>query len=302
MPTATDTCTLELDAMNPLRTTDWRWRYAQKLLKKPARKCPESSDAWVNRAVRHLSTDKTTPYSVRSDQARFDPRIEEARQIFSDEAEPKRRWHLEALLLTTEPIEQIAKRCGLPTATVEAYVELFFDVRRCLHATDWLLIKAVGCSPVNRFAGPQPGGLWKYYALFGGIFVLECCLAATGDADWPAWLPHAAGSDDPAVIDRFKQKLKLTYRFQIAQSDEEVAAIIELMEQLRAFDDRTTTFSAEEFRGLGNMEMFLKAIPKLKRAKAQPTKSKPRSKPQRDRTSTPPMPIDDPTKIVRKPK
>lgn len=302
MPTATDSFTLKMNAINPLRTTDWRWKYAQKLLNKSAPKCPESGDAWVNRAVRHLSADKTTPYLVRSDKARFDPRINEAFEIFSDEAQPKRRWHLEALLLTTEPLDQVAKRCGLPTATVEAYAELFFDVRRCLQATDWLLIKAVGSSPVNRFAGPQPGGLWKYFALFGGVLVLECCMAATGDADWPAWLPQAAGSDDPAVIERFKQKLKLTYRLQLAQTDEENAAIIEVMEQLRAFNDRPTTFSDEEFRDLRKAEAVLKSIPKLKRSHAERKKLKPRGKPQSDRTSTPPLPIDDPTQSVRKPK
>ncbi len=297
MATATDHITLELYAYNPTTPPAWRWNYAQKLLSNHEAQSCGSADPWVTRTLQHLSADRTASYPNRSDKPRFDPSIEQAHRLPIDSSE--QRNYLEALLLTGESFPRIARRCHLPIAVVEAYTQLFFDVRPRLGARDWIMSHVIRCYAFNNYAGAEEGDLWKLYAAFGGIYVLDTYMAATGEVEWPDWLPDAVGSDDPAVIERFKEKLRLTYRFNVARTDAEVEAILAAIEHLRAFDDPFTP-PPEELRKLQGMERYLKGRIDQKRKPTRPTKSKPRNKSQRDRTSTPP--IDDPTKIVRKPK
>ena len=68
---------------------------------------------------------------------------------------------------------------------VEAYAEVFFCVRPTRLATDWLLARAVGCSPWSGFTGPLPGAAWKLAALAGGPILLDVVIAATTDRHLP---------------------------------------------------------------------------------------------------------------------
>ena len=54
-----------------------------------------------------------------------------------------RRWELEARLLTTEPFEQVASKCLLTAAAVEAYHGVFFHVRERLGARCYILNEVI---------------------------------------------------------------------------------------------------------------------------------------------------------------
>jgi len=233
------------------------------MLRKPSRAFDESSDAWVTLAMRHLSADNSSHHVKPCKEPQFDPVIHESDQLFSDAANPKRRWLLQALLLTDEPITEIANRTGLSVATVETYGQLFFDVRSRIRARDWLLYEAVRCAPWRNFAGADTGCLWRYYARFGGIHVLDVVMAATGDAPWPDSLARSVGSDDPQDIERFKMKVRLTVNGQNAEGDEAVATIVGLMQNLRSLPNAMPLDQCSP--ELRQHENFLIQLPSLKR-------------------------------------
>lgn len=296
---AIDTIQLSYFRYDPFRTTAWRWEHAQQLLKRPCAERCESGDPWVNRALRHLSADTSTPYASRSPLPQFDPSIRQAHEVYDDNVNVKGPWFLEALLMTGEPLPLVAERCGLPIATVEAYGELFFDVRSRLHATDWLLIHAVRSAPFNNFAGADAGCLWRYFAWAGGIDILDAIMAATGDAPWPAWVTQSAGSDDPEVVERLKCKIKLTYELMIAQTHRDVASIIEMLERLRQFPDCAIAPSPE-FRAQQQHEQFLKSLARRPR-QSRKNSEKAGVKPKPPRGSRR-LPLDDAKEIHRKPR
>jgi hypothetical protein len=88
-----------------------------------------------------------------------------------------RRWHLEARLLTEEPVVGVARRCDLQPAVVEAYMEIFFDVRSRPGACDWLAHRVL--PPRWAVLGIHPGDtatLLKLAALKGGPLALDQAL------------------------------------------------------------------------------------------------------------------------------
>ncbi len=143
------------------------------------------------------------------------------------------RWALEAQLLTARTFAEVARACALPEAAVGAYHRLYFDVRSRPAATDWLLTMAVKSSPPNGFAGPQPGGLWKYAAFAGGGHVLDAVASATLPAAAPAWLARAFPPAPGAAGRRLRLKAKLLVAA-LTAPEERLGAVLGAWEQLRA--------------------------------------------------------------------
>jgi hypothetical protein len=129
---------------------------------------PRIDDAWVEIALRL----QTTP-----DDRHLTPAIRAAFELWR--ADQTARWLLEAHLLTTRSLAEVATACELPEAAVDAFHELLFHARPRLQASDWVLAVAVRSTPANDFAGPQPRGLWKYAAFVGGPLVLDVIVAVT---------------------------------------------------------------------------------------------------------------------------
>ena len=215
----------------PTRSPAWRWDRVQDLLSSSA--SSPDDDPWITRAIRHFSADSSGPFAHRTGIAKLDPAIRQAHKLHCDNSKPKRRWFLEALLLTPEYLDQIATRCGLSTTAVEAYAALFFEVRSNPEAKDWLLAQAVRCGPHNNFVGAELGGVWRYMAYVRGVPGLEAAMAATGDAPWPSWLSQSKDDSQSQAADRVKLRTVLTIRLMFAYSKYEIKLIKELNDQLR---------------------------------------------------------------------
>src|SRR5580692_4488740 len=98
-------------------------------------------DPWVTRAVRVLAAERAGPRPQRRP-ASPDLAVRDALSLAREE-QPRRRWLVESLLLTNEPLEKIASRCSASVDMVEAYHQLFFDVRPHIAARDWIMARAV---------------------------------------------------------------------------------------------------------------------------------------------------------------
>jgi hypothetical protein len=113
------------------------------------------------------------------------------------EGEPTARLAVEAGLLAGEPIEAVARRCGVPVEAAEVYEQLFFNVVDRLENTSYILFHAVGAASYKGFAGDDSGAVLKWFAYMGGPVVLDALI----DLDF--------GSPDRPEDERFLDELRL---------------------------------------------------------------------------------------------
>ena len=145
---------------NFYRSPFWRVLRASHLLEAGHTADPAIDDAWVEVAKDLLVSVKghefdNVPHAIRA-----------AYEVWAADQMP--RWLLEAQLLTPRTFDEVAAGCSLSEPVVRAFHQLFFDVRSRLQARDWVMSLAVRSHPLNDFAGPQPGGVWRFFAFVGG--------------------------------------------------------------------------------------------------------------------------------------
>jgi hypothetical protein len=130
---------------SPSRSPAWRWLRATWLRERAEPADPRCDDRWVGRALRFLAA-QGQPVAA-GKRPRLDPAVRAALAL-AHEDPPERRWLVEALLLTDVPCEEVARRCAVGARTVEAYHQLFYDVRPRLAATDWVMSQV--CASAGR--------------------------------------------------------------------------------------------------------------------------------------------------------
>jgi hypothetical protein len=158
---------------HPLRALDWRWRRALWLVACERYFSRRRDDEETGRAARYLRAlaRRSRPAS---EAARRYPEIHAARRLHEGgSAVP---LMIQAWLLARQPIDEVARRTGVPVAVVNAYQGLFFDVVDCLDARDWVLGHAIWMGAWGGKAFPDHGALLKCFAYFGGPLVLEAVL------------------------------------------------------------------------------------------------------------------------------
>ncbi len=212
-------------------------------------------DTWVERALKFQTTIGT---------AAADPVLSKAYQIWSQNKTT--RWLLEANLFTSRTFAEIAEVCQLKQRVVRAYHELFFEVRPHLQASDWILQRAIGSSPLNHFAGPQPAGIWKYCGFIGNAPLLDLVVAVTLDRSLPDAI-QATFVTNPALEEEcFRLKVKLFFATYTAKSDRAVATAARRYYRLAVLKRRV---------GLGSGVELAEYLPYLKvltmQEKARPT-------------------------------
>lgn len=161
---------------SPHLSPAWRWHLAHWLQgNRPNH--GDLDDEWLSRCEAFVfgecaddnSGDGAEPGGV-------DHAIEAARHIWRDK---HLRPRLEAFLLTGAPLKEVADRCLLPVATVEAYAALFYDVIDRRHCRDWIINFVIGRLPDD----PNDEGEWlaKTIAYHGGPLIFDTYLAVIGD-------------------------------------------------------------------------------------------------------------------------
>lgn len=234
------------------RPPHWRWGRAAHLMATNRRKNPKMDDEWVvfaRRAIKHPGS--------------RDPRvraIHAARAIW--ESNDRRRWELEALLLTDAPVEQIAERIGLSAAVVEAYERVFFAARDEGRATDWLLRAAVGYSAWVGFTAELPAAAWRYAAHAGGVNLLDLVMAVTEDRPLPDGLFASHGA--ARVVQELKLRIhvRLWLLLQTVHTDAAVAKLVRVRRKLDSVAGRGPGGGDPV---LALHEKFLLLLPKARR-------------------------------------
>jgi hypothetical protein len=222
------------------RTPAWRWARARCLSERRTRKRRAVDDEWVERAVHYLAAQrKAKPGRAPAPPRAYDPAIEAALDLYRDKA-PQRRWHVEALLLTAEPPEVVARLTGVPVETVEAYHQLLFDVQPRLRAKDWVMLRVIGTMGGLGSVRQPLGDLWKLVAYTGGRLALDVVIAVTADRPFPDELRRAFGPNAAFQERRLRLVGKLTVAALTTESADALAALAEVREQVRRLEGRAT--------------------------------------------------------------
>lgn len=232
---------------SPFRSPAWRWERACWLREPGRRLSAHIDDEWVDRARDFLARGPTQGEPSRRRPTALDPAIQEALDLWHEQ-EPQKRWLVEGLLLTDVPIEEVARRGSLPVAAVQAFHELFFDVRASLAASDWVLTQAIGWRPWSLREGRQPGAFWKHTAYVAGANALDLVMAITMNQPLPVW----CRTPDAAAEKMLRLKCKLTFGAMTARSVAELNQFRAAYERLERLDSSTSTPAPRE-RPTGGM-------------------------------------------------
>jgi hypothetical protein len=185
---------------------DARWHRARLLIE--GRGLRDGCDDWVRRARdfirrwQELADDPTRQAKL----AVCDADVAAAHAVYSSRSSLA-KGALEAWLLTGMSSEEVARECGLTAAAVEAYHELFFDVRCRLSATAWVVCNALGAVNLWDAAEGDIDVILKWIGRFGGPFLLRGALDY-----YRHGLAIPADLTEASVVERNRLRTRLTAR------------------------------------------------------------------------------------------
>lgn len=171
---------------SPFRRPDWRWIVAQYHVDHDRRLLPPwSDDPWTCRAFLHLRN--IAPRGTR-EAAAFE--LGRMAILFAEQLRaaqnPLLRIELEARLLTGDSCEQIAQCCGIDSETVDAFEHLFYDVRKKLKNSSYVLRELIGPKLFFGFSPTDVDVVWKLVAYQAGSVALDAVM----DLGWPTNRPE----------------------------------------------------------------------------------------------------------------
>jgi len=182
------------DRHNPFCPPAGRWLWARFLVENKRRLSRSRDDDRVWETVRFCRALRRCQQQelARSRLARKMPVLFEAWQLYQTSS--LQRWEVEARLLACEASLDIARKCQLPGAVVEAYHDVYYCVRTRLHARDWVMNLAVGRRARQGLTEADQEILLKLYALRGGPVVLDSLVHYFRHA---GTIPAAQDGQDP---------------------------------------------------------------------------------------------------------
>ena len=210
--------------LNPYRPVDWRWQIARQIAFPAAGYKVRSNNAVVLEAARFLAELGQHPdHELPAELVEQYPAIAGAYQLNGQD--DWARLLVEAWILTEEPSEEIAHRCGVAEAVIDRYESLFFSVRKALRAHGYVWQAAIRCRRVSPKTPAALEKLIRQWAYFGGKYVLATALPAIGR--------HGVLLDHPAdlrtAVGRRAEHIRLAAKLSLAADEPENA-----MDLLRA--------------------------------------------------------------------
>jgi hypothetical protein len=200
---------------NPYRPADWRWQRAIGVIEetqpRPGRKQDgHQGHAWIKKAIRFkLAYDEAgeDPLAQRRLLDRM-PAVYWAHYAYQNEHQ-QMRWDIESQILARCTDHEIAFSCGVAPEVVDAYENLFFNVRDKLHHKRYITHCVLGHSIQRGLSEREYDLLWKLYGYFYGPHVLEVLVTKMVNPVW-CTTPDTVNStlqDDAIASMKFKAAL-----------------------------------------------------------------------------------------------
>jgi hypothetical protein len=175
---------------NPLRAPNWRWLRATQIDGGGPRasRAVDGPDGftWIRRASRLKRR-----YELAGNQpeqlyrlVQYDRDMFWAHSMWLDERAPT-RWVIEARILAGETYEQIATKLGTTPGVIEAYENVFFDVRGLLGNRDYVSAVIMADAVTRGLSERQYDLLWKLFGYHGGPHVLDAVISKVTPSSKP---------------------------------------------------------------------------------------------------------------------
>lgn len=146
---------------------EWRYTRARALKSEGVKFFRNEEDRWVVLLTRFLTRYSKATEEERSDIEYNFPDINWAYTIYVSEYRGP-RYHLEALVVSSMPVDEIANYLGLPMAVVSAYENCFFDLRRHLDQEGAIRTYISSRARARKLRDLDPDTFWKLIALAEG--------------------------------------------------------------------------------------------------------------------------------------
>jgi hypothetical protein len=222
---------------SPLRPSDYRWRLAGVLARRPRLPLRKYADAAVLRALRYLrALGRCRREADRRRLARHMPDLARAHALHHDGPQ-ERRWAVEARVLANEPVEVIAAKHGLDSAVVETYEQLFFAERPRLGSRDYVMCCVVRIFDVQTERDLNLGIIWKLFGFLFGPVALDRLIPVTLGPAWHTTHEALNGVIDEDVRLALKVKVAVALRLPCVTPQSQLAmlnAYLDLLERERA--------------------------------------------------------------------
>lgn len=162
---------------------------------------------WIRRALRvkrHVEQAAGRPDALYAAMLR-DEDMFWAHSLWTEDKMPT-RWAIEARVLAHETDEEIAHKLGTELGVVEAYINVFFNVREKLDHFDYVL-NVIMADAVNRGLQERHYDLlWKMFGVIGGPHVLDAAIRRCTEIGKPNSPDGVAGFFQDLAINSMKQK------------------------------------------------------------------------------------------------
>lgn len=196
---------------NPRRSPNWRWLRAVQIDSggpRPSRAVDGPAGfSWIRRAVRlkrRFDAAGNRPELlyrlVQYDRAMF-----WAHSMWADDRAPM-RWAIEARVIAGESDETIADKIGTDTEIVNAYNNVFFDVRDMLNRRDYIVNVILADAVTRGVAERQYDLLWKMFAFHGGTHVLDTVMSKGAGTTRPERAEDVASFFQDFAVNTMKHK------------------------------------------------------------------------------------------------
>jgi len=152
----------------------WRWLRCGYLLDHGRRPLRQDDDLTRQAWLFHSALQGCHSDADRDQLARDYPGLAEAHAVYT--GEPLKRWELEARLLGGDASDSIAARCGLSVQGVEAYHDIFYEVRPHLHADTYVNTALIGPKTCYGLTAADHEQLLKLFGYGLGNFGVDAYL------------------------------------------------------------------------------------------------------------------------------
>lgn len=169
---------LQYAKSNPFRPADWRWQRTIGVLNhtqpNPTRRRDDAGGfKWIRSALRFkIAYDACGDNDLRKfELADSDPALFWAHWMWQQDNHSIKSA-VEAYILARQTDFEIGYNCGIPPQVVEAYEEVFFNVREKLNHREYILHCVLGPSIQKGLTESSYDLLWKMYGYFCGPHLL----------------------------------------------------------------------------------------------------------------------------------
>jgi hypothetical protein len=175
-------------ACHPLRSPSWKWERAIGIANNTQPRTSRRFDGddafgWIKKATKFYqglqAVNKLSALTRLEEKFRS---IFWAHNLF--EAANDQHAMVDALILARVSPQTIAKTANLSSETVEAYEELFFDVRRFLDKELYILNAVFGNNLQSLRPDSDYATIWKTYAYYTGPHVLRLLISKFSPGSW----------------------------------------------------------------------------------------------------------------------